>query len=94
MYKDILACNPRCSRRRRIDEADISTPVAVDQHAANCLKEVVQSFIAMRSRCRSSTADVTFCRPLLRVVRCSEPEYLETQFEDHCSRAVLKQSSI
>ncbi|GFV25418.1 transposable element Tc3 transposase [Trichonephila clavipes] len=36
LYKGALALNPRCSRRRRIDEANISTPVAVDQPAANC----------------------------------------------------------
>ncbi|GFU27572.1 uncharacterized protein TNCV_282931 [Trichonephila clavipes] len=39
LYKYTIACNPRCSRRRRIDEADISTPVAVDQRTANYLKE-------------------------------------------------------
>ncbi|GFU46918.1 hypothetical protein TNCV_3790031 [Trichonephila clavipes] len=52
MYKGTLASNPRCSRHRRIDEADISTPVAVDHSAANCLEEAVRS--TMRSRCRSS----------------------------------------
>ncbi|GFU88794.1 uncharacterized protein TNCV_4444711 [Trichonephila clavipes] len=68
-----LARNPRCSRRRRIDEADISTPAAVDQRAANCLEENVRSFTSMQSRCRSSRADVTFRRPLpaFRAVRCS-----------------------
>ncbi|GFX43354.1 uncharacterized protein TNCV_4873741 [Trichonephila clavipes] len=40
LYKGSLARNPRCSRRRRIDEADISVPVAVDQRAANCLGKV------------------------------------------------------
>ncbi|GFT97153.1 uncharacterized protein TNCV_3858141 [Trichonephila clavipes] len=43
-------------RRRRIDEAGIRTPVAVDQHAVNCLEEAVQLFTAMWSRCRSSAA--------------------------------------
>ncbi|GFX56700.1 uncharacterized protein TNCV_494481 [Trichonephila clavipes] len=52
LYKGTLARNPRCSRRRRIDEADISTPVEV-QRAANCLEEAVRSFTAMQSRCRS-----------------------------------------
>ncbi|GFX97985.1 hypothetical protein TNCV_4906361 [Trichonephila clavipes] len=32
------------TRRRRIDEADISTPASVDQHAANCFKEAVRLF--------------------------------------------------
>ncbi|GFT28694.1 dynein heavy chain 2, axonemal [Trichonephila clavipes] len=36
LYKGTLARNLLCSRRRRIDEADISTLVAVDQRAANC----------------------------------------------------------
>ncbi|GFV11554.1 uncharacterized protein TNCV_975461 [Trichonephila clavipes] len=36
LYKDTLARNQRCSRHRRIHEVDISTPVAVDQRAANC----------------------------------------------------------
>ncbi|GFU94822.1 uncharacterized protein TNCV_4552741 [Trichonephila clavipes] len=73
LYKSSLARNPRGSRRRRIDEADISIPVAVDQHSANCLEEAVRSFTAMRSRCRSLRTDVTFRRPLpvVRVVRCS-----------------------
>ncbi|GFV13079.1 uncharacterized protein TNCV_4714041 [Trichonephila clavipes] len=53
LYKGTLARNPRCVRRRRIDEANISTPVAVDQRAANCLEEAVRSFTTMRSRCRS-----------------------------------------
>ncbi|GFS75007.1 uncharacterized protein TNCV_1396651 [Trichonephila clavipes] len=51
MYKCTFARNPRCSRRRRIDEADISRPVAVDQRAANCLEEAVRLFTTMQSRC-------------------------------------------
>ncbi|GFW24336.1 uncharacterized protein TNCV_605831 [Trichonephila clavipes] len=62
LYKDTLARNPRCSRRRQIDEADISTPVAVDQRAANYLEEAVRSFTAMQSRCRSSHASVVHCQ--------------------------------
>ncbi|GFX34902.1 uncharacterized protein TNCV_2328421 [Trichonephila clavipes] len=60
LYKGTLARNPWCSRHRRIDQADICTPVAVDQRAANCLDEVVRSFTAMWSRCRSSRTDITF----------------------------------
>ncbi|GFT43424.1 uncharacterized protein TNCV_814791 [Trichonephila clavipes] len=72
LHKVTLARNPRCSRRRPIDEAEIKTPVAVDQHAANCLEEAVRSFTVMRSRCRLSGADAIFYRPLpvFRVVRC------------------------
>ncbi|GFV44453.1 hypothetical protein TNCV_4737071 [Trichonephila clavipes] len=55
---------PRCSIRRRIDKADISTPVETDQRAANCLEEAIRPCIAMWSKCRSSSADVTFRRPL------------------------------
>ncbi|GFU42237.1 uncharacterized protein TNCV_4554191 [Trichonephila clavipes] len=67
-----LARNLRCSRRR-IDEANICTPVEVDQRAASCLEEAVRSFTAIWSRCRSLRADVTFRRPLplVRVVWCS-----------------------
>ncbi|GFU18981.1 uncharacterized protein TNCV_2347621 [Trichonephila clavipes] len=50
LYKGTLALNPRCSRHQRIDEANIGTPVAVDQCAANGLEEAVRSFPAMRSR--------------------------------------------
>ncbi|GFU25886.1 uncharacterized protein TNCV_5104101 [Trichonephila clavipes] len=66
--------------RRRIHEADISTPVAVDQRAANCRKEAVRSFTAMRSRCRSSHADVTFHRPqtVFPVIRCSSVHCFQT----------------
>ncbi|GFV61986.1 uncharacterized protein TNCV_4107891 [Trichonephila clavipes] len=72
--------NPWCSRRRRIDEADISTSVAVDQRTAKCLEEAVRSFTVMGSRCRSSRADVTFHRPLpvFRVARCSSVHCFQT----------------
>ncbi|GFV46555.1 hypothetical protein TNCV_3161121 [Trichonephila clavipes] len=63
LHKGTLARNPRYSRRRRIKETDISTPVAVDQRAANSLGEVVRSFPIMWSICRSSRANV-FRRPL------------------------------
>ncbi|GFY21732.1 DDE_3 domain-containing protein [Trichonephila clavipes] len=46
-YKGILARSPRCSRRRRIDEADNNTPAAVDLHAAKYLEEAVRSFSAL-----------------------------------------------
>ncbi|GFW83188.1 hypothetical protein TNCV_3237351 [Trichonephila clavipes] len=49
LYKGTLAPNPRCRRRRRIDEADISTHVAIDQCTVNYLEEVIRSFTAMRS---------------------------------------------
>ncbi|GFX69537.1 hypothetical protein TNCV_1769061 [Trichonephila clavipes] len=76
--KATFARNLRCSRRRLIDEADISTPVAVDQRAANWLEEAVRSFSAMRSRSRSSRDNVvTFRRPLL-VVRGSSDRCFET----------------
>ncbi|GFX79167.1 uncharacterized protein TNCV_4747511 [Trichonephila clavipes] len=65
LYKSTLARNPLCSRRRRIDEADISTPVAVEQRAANCLEEAVRLCTAMCRRCRSLRAGVTFRHPLL-----------------------------
>ncbi|GFT70763.1 uncharacterized protein TNCV_2490991 [Trichonephila clavipes] len=65
LHKGPLARNPWCSRRRRIDAAEISTPVTVDQRAATCLEDAVRSFTAMRSRCRSSRADVIFHRPLI-----------------------------
>ncbi|GFV90009.1 uncharacterized protein TNCV_4643491 [Trichonephila clavipes] len=81
LYKGTLARNSRCSRRRRIDEADISTPEAVDQRVTNYLEEAVQSFTTMRSLCQSSRADVTFRRPLLifRAVRCSSVHCLQTR---------------
>ncbi|GFU79695.1 uncharacterized protein TNCV_4037021 [Trichonephila clavipes] len=80
LYKGTLARNPRCSKRQRIDKADINSPVAVDQRAANCLEEVVRSFTAMRSRYRSSRTDVTFRRPLpvFRVVLYSSAHCFQT----------------
>ncbi|GFV31645.1 uncharacterized protein TNCV_692191 [Trichonephila clavipes] len=93
VYKGTLACNPRCSRRRRIDEADISTPVVVDQRAANCLKEAVRSSTVMRSRCQSSRSDVTFRRPLpvFRAIRCSSCPLLPNTH--HCVPVPLHMSS-
>ena len=81
LYKGTLARSPRCSRHRRIDEAGISAPVAVDQSAANCLEEALWSFTAMRSRCRSSSADVFSRRPLpvFGVIRCSSVHCFQTR---------------
>ncbi|GFW29740.1 uncharacterized protein TNCV_3936071 [Trichonephila clavipes] len=94
LYKGKLARNPRCSRRQRNNESDISTPVAVDQRAVNCLEEAVLSFTAMQSRCRSLRADVTFRHPLpvFRVirstsVRCSQTRSTVELFR--CSRAPI-----
>ncbi|GFW14652.1 uncharacterized protein TNCV_1561151 [Trichonephila clavipes] len=73
MYKDTLASSPRCSGRRRIDEADIRTPAALDQCALNCLEEAVHAVKDIRAGVDRRGADVTFRHPLpvLRVVRCS-----------------------
>ena len=53
LYNDTLIRSPRCSRCRHINKADISTPVTVDQRAANCLEEAVRLFIALQNRFRS-----------------------------------------
>ncbi|GFY32350.1 uncharacterized protein TNCV_3558581 [Trichonephila clavipes] len=81
LYEDTLTHNRRCSRRQRIDEADISTRVAVDQRSVNCLEEAILSFTVMLSRYRSSRADITFCSPLpvFRVIRCSSVHSFETR---------------
>ena len=60
LYKSTFVRSPRCSKRRRIDETDISTHVAADQLDANCLEEAVRSFAATQSRYRSPCVDVTF----------------------------------
>ncbi|GFX93303.1 hypothetical protein TNCV_151091 [Trichonephila clavipes] len=44
LHKGTLECNPWCSKHRQIDEAHISTPVAVDQSAANCLEEAERTW--------------------------------------------------
>ena len=51
LCKITLVRSSRCSRRRRINVADINTPVAVDQRAASYLEEAVRSFTVMRNRC-------------------------------------------
>ncbi|PRD35157.1 UNVERIFIED_CONTAM: hypothetical protein NCL1_12440 [Trichonephila clavipes] len=80
LYKGTLARNPRCSKRRKIDEAYISTPEAIDQRAANCLEEAVRSLNAKRSRCQSSRADVTSRHPLpIFRVRCSQVPCFQTR---------------
>ncbi|GFY16591.1 uncharacterized protein TNCV_736181 [Trichonephila clavipes] len=89
-----LARNPRYSRRLLIDEAVISTPVAVDQRAPNCLEEAVRSFTAMRIRCRLSCADVTFRHllPVFRVVGCSWVHCFQTRITVEllcCTRAPI-----
>ncbi|GFX88479.1 uncharacterized protein TNCV_2279471 [Trichonephila clavipes] len=86
--------NPNSGKRRRIDEADFSTPVAVDQRAANCLKEAVRSFTAMQSRCRLSLSDDTFCRPppVFQVVRGSSVHRFQTRITVElfrCTRAPI-----
>ncbi|GFU04809.1 uncharacterized protein TNCV_2275181 [Trichonephila clavipes] len=94
LYKGTIVRNPRCSRRRRIDEADISAPVAVHQRAANCLEAAVRSLTVMRSRCRSSRGNVTCRRPLpvFRVVRCSSVHCFQTHITVdlfRCTRAPI-----
>ncbi|GFT12458.1 uncharacterized protein TNCV_4336211 [Trichonephila clavipes] len=80
-------------RRRRVDEADISIPVAVEQCAVNCLEEAVRSFTVMRSRCQSSRADVTFRRPqpVFQVARCSSGHCFQTRItvSPNCTRAPI-----
>ena len=39
--------SPRCSRRRQIIKANISTHIIVNKPAANCLEEVVRPFTPM-----------------------------------------------
>ena len=41
-HKDTLAPSPLCGRRRRINEADFSSPVALDQRDSSCLDEAVR----------------------------------------------------
>ncbi|GFV43459.1 uncharacterized protein TNCV_4591831 [Trichonephila clavipes] len=94
LYKCTLVLNPRCSRRERIDEADISTTVEVEQLAANFLEETVRSFTTMRSRCRSRRADITFHRPLpvFLVIRCSSVYCFKTRITVElfrCTRAPI-----
>ncbi|GFV60394.1 uncharacterized protein TNCV_3470291 [Trichonephila clavipes] len=94
LYKGKLASNPRCSRRQRINEADISAPVEVDQSAVNYLEEDVRSFHDMRIRCRSSRADVTL-RHLMQgfrvvrswLVRCFQTRITVKLFR--CTRAPM-----
>ena len=79
---------------KRIHEPDISTPVAVDQRAANCQEEASRLFRAMWSRCQSSLADITFRHPLpvFRFVRCSSVHCFQTTITlklFHCTRAAV-----
>ncbi|GFU64099.1 uncharacterized protein TNCV_4392731 [Trichonephila clavipes] len=82
------------SRRRRIEEADINTPVTVEQHVANHLEEVLRSFTTMRSSFRTSHSGVTFRYPLqiFRVVRCSSVHCFQTRITVElfrCTRAPI-----
>ncbi|GFX42746.1 uncharacterized protein TNCV_2197031 [Trichonephila clavipes] len=79
-----------------VDEADISTRVAVDQRSANCMEEAVRSFTSMRSRCRSSRTVVTFRNQLpdFRVVWCSSVHGFQTCITVEpfrCARATMTQ---
>ncbi|GFU34105.1 uncharacterized protein TNCV_3199091 [Trichonephila clavipes] len=82
-YKSTLVRNPRYSRRRRIDEADIRIPVAVDQLDVHCLEEAARSCTTLRRRCLSPRLDVTFRRPLpdFRIVRFSSIHFFEIRFD-------------
>ncbi|GFW12723.1 uncharacterized protein TNCV_3884331 [Trichonephila clavipes] len=79
LYKGILVRNIRCSRHQQIDEADISTSVAIDPRAANCLEESCTVFYRQRTRSQSSRANPTFRRPLpvFGVVRFSSVHCLQ-----------------
>ncbi|GFW49006.1 hypothetical protein TNCV_3902041 [Trichonephila clavipes] len=70
LYKNTFARTPQCSRRRLIDESEISTPVAIDLHAANYLKEAVRSITAIRSKFRSLSTDGTLRRTPACVSSC------------------------
>ena len=92
VYKGIFACCLWCRRHHQIDETNVSTLVAVDQCAVHCLEETVWLFTVMRSKCRSSRAYVTLCRPLpvFEVVRCSSENCFQTLITVelfHCTRA-------
>ena len=94
LYKCTLVRSPRCSRHRHIDEADTSTPVAVDQAAVNCLEKAAWSFTAMRNRCRSLRANVIFRRPLTifrvvwwKLVHCFQTRITVELFR--CTRSVI-----
>ena len=94
LYKGVLARSPRCSRRRRIGEADSNTPVAADQSVAKCLNEAIRSDTAMRTRCLPLRVDVTFRRPLpeFRVVRFSSVHCFQTRITVlllRCTRAAI-----
>ncbi|GFT48765.1 nephrin [Trichonephila clavipes] len=88
LCKGTLAFNSQCSRRRRIDEADISAPVSVDHRDANCLEKDVRSFTVMWTRCRSLRADANFRQPLpvFRVVRRSSVHFFQTRITLECFR--------
>ncbi|GFU22132.1 hypothetical protein TNCV_2060191 [Trichonephila clavipes] len=65
LYKGTLSRIPLCSRHRRIDEADISTPVAVDQRAAKCLEELYGHSPPCGSgvdRCTLTSPSVVHCQ--------------------------------
>ncbi|GFX84828.1 hypothetical protein TNCV_1229581 [Trichonephila clavipes] len=72
-----------------VDEADINTPITVDQHAANCLEEAVPSFTAMRTKCLPSHADVTYRRPLPVFPSCPVLVGLQLPNSHHCETVPL-----
>lgn len=78
LYKRFYARSLRWNRRRRIEEADVDTPVAVDHCTSNCLEEALPCVRQrLRVTCLSSPVDVSFWGLLLCfwVVRFTSVHY-------------------
>ncbi|GFX50216.1 hypothetical protein TNCV_2782381 [Trichonephila clavipes] len=65
--------SPRCRSRRRSEDANINTPVAVKKRTVNYLEGTLWSFTTMWTTYPSSCADVTFRHTLhvFQILRCS-----------------------
>ncbi|GFY25915.1 hypothetical protein TNCV_1916651 [Trichonephila clavipes] len=81
LYKGTLVGNLRCSRRRRIDKADISAPVSSRPMCCRLPGGSCTSFTAMRIRREALHNDVTFrCQlAVFRVVGCSLVHCFQTR---------------
>ncbi|GFW49457.1 hypothetical protein TNCV_3059641 [Trichonephila clavipes] len=88
-----VCCRRRSQCAANVDKLTKPTLVAVDQRAVNCLEEAVRSFTAMRSRCRSSPAGVTFRRPLPGFPSCSVLVGPLLPNSHHCGTVRLHTSS-
>ncbi|GFX49484.1 uncharacterized protein TNCV_4901261 [Trichonephila clavipes] len=84
LYKGPLTRNLRCRRRRRIDKADVSAPLAVDQRADNYLDEAVR--LADKMKIISQSFEHRSLRPCVNTAEDLSGVHFHTELLSHTNK--------